>query len=199
MIDKEAWSRAVAFHGHVCPGIVVGYRASVMVLELLGRSGQLLGESHYAIVENDVCGVDGVQLITGCTLGNDSLIIDNQGKFAFSWVDKKSGEGFRLLLKAPLWESDEPLELHRKVKLGTATAEERQRFIAMRGKRGQEMMELSDQDLFQVEAIVRKIPGKPRLFPFGQCTRCNEPFMRPWAQSINDEIICPECARSLKS
>ncbi|MEQ8236107.1 MAG: hypothetical protein ABRQ23_04970 [Syntrophomonadaceae bacterium] len=57
-------------------------------------------------------------------------------------------------------------------------------------------MERPDQDLFQVEAIVRKIPGKPGLFPFVQCARCNESFMRPWAQTINDGIICPECAKA---
>lgn len=196
MINQEAWSKAVAFHGHICPGIVVGFRASMKVLELLDCPGKLIGESHYAVVENDVCGVDGVQLITGCTLGNDSLIIENQGKFAFAWVDKKSGEGFRLLLKVPVWKSNEPLDLHHKVKLGTATAEEKQKFISLRGQRGLELLELSDQELFQVEKILRKIPGKPRLFPFVKCARCNESFMEPWARAVNNEIICPACAKS---
>ncbi len=195
MTNQDAWSKAVAFHGHVCPGIVVGFRASMKVLGLLNRPGKLIGESHYAIVENDVCGVDGVQLITGCTLGNDSLIIENQGKFAFAWVDKQSGEGFRLLLKADLWKSNKPLELHHKVKLGTATAEEKKKFISFRNQRGLELMELSDEELFQVEEIVRKIPGKPRLHPFVQCARCNEPFMEPWTHFVNSEIICSQCAK----
>lgn len=195
MINQDAWSKAIAFHGHICPGIVVGFRASMMVLELLGCPGKLIGESHYAIVENDVCGVDGVQMITGCTLGNDSLIIESQGKFAFAWVNKKTGEGIRLLLKIPLWKSNEPLELHHKIKLGIATAEEKQQFFSLRNQRGIELLELSDQELFRVKKIVRKVPGKPRLHPFVKCSRCNESFMEPWARTVNNEIVCSECAK----
>jgi len=197
MFDQEAWAKAVAFHGHICPGLAVGFRASMQVLDLLGSTGKLIGESHFAIVENDVCGVDGVQLITGCTLGNDSLIIENQGKFAFAWVDKKTGEGYRLLLKVPVWLSNEPIELHQKVKLGTATAEEKSQFISLRNRRGLDLMALSDAELFQIEAIVRKIPGKPRLHPFVQCARCNEYFMAPWARTIDDEVVCSGCAAAL--
>lgn len=193
MYNPVDWSKAVAFHGHVCPGIAVGFRASTFVLELLGCSGKLIGDSHYAVIENDVCGVDGVQLITGCTLGNDSLIIENQGKFAFAWVEKNSGKGLRILLKAPLWLSTEPLELHHKVKLGTATPEEKQRFIAFRTKRGQELMELSNEELFDVKEIVRKIPGKPRLHVFVTCSKCQEPLMSPFAQTADNQIICPAC------
>lgn len=193
MHNNELWTKAVAFHGHICPGIVVGYRASTKVLELLGLSGKLIGDTHNAIVENDVCGVDGVQIVTGCTLGNDSLIIENHGKFAFAWVDKKTRAGFRLLLKVPLWKTNEPLELHHKVKLGTATPEEKQSFISIRGQRGQELMELSDDELFKVEAIARKVPGKPRLHPFVKCAQCEESFMEPWAQTIEGKILCPVC------
>ncbi|MEQ8201738.1 MAG: FmdE family protein [Syntrophomonadaceae bacterium] len=195
MMDREAWDKAAALHGHVCPGIVVGSRASMLVLELLGRPGQHIGTSYYAIVENDVCGVDGVQMITGCTLGNDSLIIDNQGKFAFSWVDKMSGEGYRLLLKVPVWKSNEPLVLHEKVKFGTATPEEKQKFFAMRQERGQELLEMSDQDLFQIEKITRKIAGKPRLFPFVNCARCGEAFMEAYGTTMDEGIVCAGCRR----
>ena len=196
MMDQQAWEKAAALHGHVCPGIVVGSRASMLILELLGRPGQHIGASHYAVVENEVCGVDGVQVITGCTLGNDSLIIDNQGKFAFSWVDKNSGEGYRLLLKVPVWKSNEPLVLHEKVKFGTATPEEKQKFFAMRQERGQELLEMSDQELFQIDKIVRKIPGKPRLFPFVQCSRCGESFMEAYGQLVGGQQVCAACSRA---
>ncbi len=190
------FTKAFAFHGHVCPGIVVGCRASALVLELLGRPGQFLADSHFAVVENDVCGVDGVQYVTGCTLGNDSLIIENQGKFAFAWVNKQSGEGYRILMKVPLWKSNEPLELHHKVKNGNATAEEKQSFIKVREQRGRELLAIPDTELFEVQKINRKIPGKPRLHPFVECTRCNEPLMQPWARMIDNKIVCPKCAES---
>lgn len=196
MIDHEAWAKAAALHGHICPGIVVGSRASMLVLDLLHCPGQHIGGSHYAVVENDVCGIDGVQMITGCTLGNDSLIVDNQGKYAFSWVDKNSGEGFRLLLKVPVWKSDEPLELQEKVKFGVATVDEKQKFFAMREQRGKELMAMSDKDLFQVKSIVRRIPKKPRLFPFIKCARCGEVFMSAYYKKIDGKTICSGCSRT---
>lgn len=191
---KEAlWQETVGFHGHICPGIVVGFRASVLALETLDKPLKKLGDTHIAICENDVCGVDGVQFVTGCTLGNDGLIINNIGKFAFSWVEKKTGEGIRILLKAPLWATNDPLRLHRKVKEGTATEEEKKQWIKARGKRGAELMELEDDELLEVQRVKIDIPGKARLFPFASCAKCGEAFMEPWAGIEDGKILCKAC------
>ncbi|HHT46629.1 MAG TPA: formylmethanofuran dehydrogenase [Firmicutes bacterium] len=190
---EELWQETVDFHGHICPGIAVGFRASVLAMATLDKALRKLGETHIAVCENDVCGIDGVQYITGCTLGNDGLIIYNRGKFAFSWVEKRTGEGIRILLKVPLWASNEPLLLHRKVKVGTATEKEKQQWIDIRGKRGLELMELKDNKLLDVQQIKIKIPGKPRLFPFVSCAECGEAFMEPWASLDGGRVICPAC------
>ena len=95
-MDEALWQDVVNFHGHICPGLVIGFRASILALSTLKRALRKLGETHLAICENDVCGIDGVQFITGCTLGNDGLIINNKGKFAFSWVeDVYKRQGFQ--------------------------------------------------------------------------------------------------------
>ena len=192
-MNEALWQETVNFHGHVCPGIVVGFRASVLALKILDKPPKKLDETYIAICENDVCGVDGVQLVTGCTLGNDGLIINNIGKFAFSWVDKKTGEGIRILLKILPWPSNEPLRLHRKVKEGTATKEEKQQWIDARGKRGAELMQLADDELFKIQQIQMKIPGKARLFPFAVCTKCGEAFMEPWAGIEKGQVLCRAC------
>ena len=193
MEREKLWQDTVNFHGHVCPGIVAGFRASVLALTMLKRPPGSLGETHVAVCENDVCGVDGVQFVTGCTLGNDGLIIANKGKFAFSWVEKKTGRGLHILLKAPLWAANEPLRLHRMVKEGTATEKEKQQWVAVRGKRGLELMELADSELLAVQQIQLKIPGKARLFPFVTCAECGEAFMEPWAKIEGGRILCPTC------
>ena len=28
--EKKLWEKAAAFHGHVCPGLTIGYRAALM-------------------------------------------------------------------------------------------------------------------------------------------------------------------------
>jgi formylmethanofuran dehydrogenase subunit E len=191
--NDSLWHDTVNFHGHICPGIVVGYRASVLALETLGSSFRELGKTHLAFCENDVCGVDAVQYVTGCTLGNDMLIIDKRGKFAFSWLDKKTGAGIRVLLKAPLWATNEPLRLHRKVKEGTATEEEKKQWFKFRDQRGRELMELEDGELLEVQQVQAKFPGKARLFPFLTCAACGEAFMEPWAAIEEGRTYCKAC------
>ena len=36
MDEKQLWEKAVAFHGHVCGGLMIGYKASLYAIELLG-------------------------------------------------------------------------------------------------------------------------------------------------------------------
>lgn len=195
MITHEDWEATVKFHGHICPGIVVGHRACWYARQLLNLSSPSLAPEYVVVAENDLCGVDAVQVNTGCTVGNDGLIIDLQGKQAFSFIHKKTGKGVRIVLEAPLWDSNHPIELHHKVKLGTASPEEAQEFFRLRNQRGEELLKLTDEELFKVEEIDRKIPGKPRLHPVFRCSRCDEQVMQPWAKEQDGEILCLRCGR----
>ena len=65
-------------HGHKCPAMPLGLRVGAAALNKLGveraKDGQLmalveLGEDHCA-----TCFADGVQMITGCTLGSDKKV-----------------------------------------------------------------------------------------------------------------------------
>ena len=33
---KELWKKAAEFHGHVCGGLTIGYKAALYAIELLG-------------------------------------------------------------------------------------------------------------------------------------------------------------------
>ena len=61
------YSEIVRFHGHECPGIAIGYRMACAGMEVL-KSFRAEDEELVAIVENDACGVDALQCVTGCTL-----------------------------------------------------------------------------------------------------------------------------------
>lgn len=193
MIIFADWEATVKFHGHICPGVAVGHRACWYARKLLNLTSPSLASEYMVVAENDLCGLDAVQISTGCTVGNDGLIIDLQGKQAFSFINKKTGLGVRIVLDAPLWDSNHPIELHHKVKLGTSTQEEAQEFFRLRKQRGEQLLELTDEELFKVEKIERRIPGKPRLHPVVRCSRCAEQVMLPWAQEQENEILCPRC------
>ena len=53
----EDLAKAVEFHGHLCPGLVMGYLASKLGLRRIG-AGRAEDEELIAIVENDSCAVD---------------------------------------------------------------------------------------------------------------------------------------------
>jgi len=80
----------VAFHGHWCPGLAVGIRAAEWALREMGRAAD---EEIVAVVETDMCGVDAIQFLTGCTFGKGNLIHRDWGKNAFSFYRRRDGKG----------------------------------------------------------------------------------------------------------
>ena len=55
-MHKELWDKCVAFHGHSCPGLAIGFRAATLALELLGLEEGARDEELVCVTENDACG-----------------------------------------------------------------------------------------------------------------------------------------------
>jgi formylmethanofuran dehydrogenase subunit E len=90
------YAEILKFHGHDCPGLAIGYRMACAGMEALGslRAGD---EELVAIVENDACGVDALQCVTGCTFGKGNLIFQDYGKQACTLYARLSRQGFRII------------------------------------------------------------------------------------------------------
>lgn len=72
---QEAWHRCAVFHGHVCPGLALGFVASDFAMaKLLASHAE--DEELVAVVENDACFADAVQVLTGCTFGKGNFTIE---------------------------------------------------------------------------------------------------------------------------
>ncbi|NLI91752.1 MAG: formylmethanofuran dehydrogenase [Peptococcaceae bacterium] len=95
---KTDWEKAVEFHGHSCPGLAIGYKAAEAAKEKMGIRFSS-DEEIVCVTENDACGVDAIQVITGCSIGKGNLIYRGTGKMAFSFFNRKSGESLRLVAK----------------------------------------------------------------------------------------------------
>ncbi|HMK48145.1 MAG TPA: FmdE family protein [Methanocella sp.] len=120
------FSSAVRFHGHICPGLAIGYYASYIAMRWL-YAEQAKGMEVAVITETAGCPLDAIQVITGCTLGKGNLIIHDHGKLTFTFVSRESGRGVRVSLKAGLYpEKLDPglHDLQEKTKKGIATPEE---------------------------------------------------------------------------
>lgn len=58
-LNEDLWNKCVAFHGHECPGLTIGYRAALYAIELLGLTFSD-DEQVVCISENDACGCDAI-------------------------------------------------------------------------------------------------------------------------------------------
>ena len=103
-MDRELLTKTFEFHGHICWASTAGARAGLVALRELGvqrtgTSGELhcmieIGENHGA-----QCFADGVQYVTGCTLGKGNIEKTGWGKLAFTLIDKKKEKAVRVSYK----------------------------------------------------------------------------------------------------
>jgi formylmethanofuran dehydrogenase subunit E len=90
------FAEIVQFHGHECPGLAIGYRMATAAMEKL-QSMRAEDEELVAIVENDACGVDALQCVTGCTFGKGNLLFRDYGKRVYNVYSRSTRKGVRVL------------------------------------------------------------------------------------------------------
>jgi formylmethanofuran dehydrogenase subunit E len=90
------YSEIVRFHGHACPGLAIGYRMATAAIERL-EVPRAEDEELVAIVENNACGVDALQCVTGCTFGKGNLLFRDYGKRVFTLYSRKNKRGIRVV------------------------------------------------------------------------------------------------------
>jgi len=195
ILSSEAFKRCAEFHGHVCPGLAIGFKAAQALMACLGAT-RAPDEELVAIVETDACGADAIQVMTGCTLGKGNLILRSYGKHAFSLADRKRREAFRACLRSDAIVSDpEHPALFEKIRRGEAKAEEIGRFEQLREKRLKEILEADIDTLFTIEEVEADIPHKARIVESAVCDQCGEPTMTDLLQKIDDQKVCIPCAQ----
>ncbi len=65
--------KAGELHGHLCGHMAYGVKAGYIAMRELSLKSQGMGEV-IAIIETNNCFSDGVQMVTGCSFGNNALI-----------------------------------------------------------------------------------------------------------------------------
>ncbi|WP_048147730.1 FmdE family protein [Palaeococcus ferrophilus] len=189
------------FHGHVCPYLALGIRASLVAMEELGvgrldYSGSV-DESILAIVEVNSCFTDGVQVATGCTLGNNSLIYLDLGKTALTLVKRSTWEGVRVYADAEklakYYPSGATELFNRVVKERKGTPEERKRLWELWEEAAMRMLHLPREE-FKIERV--KIPPieQAPIFNSLRCSSCGELVMETRAVYVDGKPYCLSCA-----
>jgi formylmethanofuran dehydrogenase subunit E len=106
----ELLDEAVRFHGHLCPGQVLGVRMVVAGCRELGlpRPRQA-GKRLVVFVEIDRCAADAIEVLTGVSFGKGTFRHLDYGKLAATFADVAEGRALRVTVRdearslAPLW------------------------------------------------------------------------------------------------
>jgi len=181
------------FHGHRCPGLAIGYRAARAGMDWL-REKRAKDEEWLAIVETDACGVDAIQVLTGCTFGKGNLIFRDYGKHAFTLASRRSGKGIRFALKSGALEpSPRHRALMEKVRADAASDREKEEFRALHLQRTKDILAKPLEELFSIEEKKVSFPPKARMEPSEPCACCGEPTMPSKLKAIGGKKVCRGC------
>ena len=190
ILEEPDLKRCVDFHGHMCGGLALGYKASKAGLEWL-REKRSRDEEIVAVVENNACCVDAVQVLTGCTFGKGNFIVKDHGKIVFTFFSRKTGEGIRIAMKSRSPEQKEKQkEQMEKIRSSTISEEERS---DMMEKIALGVLNAPLEDIFDVKPVKIPIPGKAVIEESRACDECGEPVMISKLEKVNDRNLCREC------
>ncbi len=185
----------VAFHGHSCPGLAIGYRAAAAGLSALGVE-RPKDEELVAIVENDACGIDAIQYVAGTTLGKGNLIFRDYGKRAYTFINRKTGEAVRVAERYEFSEqkgSPRLGELRPKVFSGSATAAEEKEFRNLSAEYVRTLLTMPEKEMFTITRVKAEIPGTARIFRSVRCAVCGETVAESRARVQEGKIVCIPC------
>jgi len=194
ILESNDFKKCMAFHGHLCPGLSMGYRAAVAGMAYLNEKERSVDEELVVITETDACGVDAIQVMTGCTFGKGNFIYRDYGKTAFTFFSRNSGKGVRVALKPNAFGMSEN---HRKLmglKMnGTASKMERKEFQMLHSEKSKEILQIPIDDLFSITDVEIPIPEKARIEKSQLCNQCQEPVM---PSKLNENCICRGCQQA---
>jgi formylmethanofuran dehydrogenase subunit E len=194
ILSSEDFNKCVEFHGHICPGLAIGFQAARILMERLGVR-RAPDEELVTIVETDACGADAIQVMTGCTFGKGNFIFRNYGKNAFSLVDRKRRRGMRVCLRPNIFKVDPDFfSLSEKVQNDEASPMQLERFRQLQQERTKKILDADSESLFKIEEISPDIPPKARIIESGICDFCGEPTKMDLLRQMNGKKSCIPCS-----
>ena len=182
---QSLYQKAGTFHGSVCAGIILGVRMAFLACQMHGVNEPNSPETCKKLitwVEIDRCATDGIQSVTGCSLGRRTLKLINYGIMAATFLNVESQKAFRI--------SVHPNSRNKAKALLPELMDSNLAYI-------EAYKQMTDNDLFVVEEVrvdvpEREMPGPPPKRT--ACTLCGEEILKGWEIIKEDKTLCRRCA-----
>lgn len=170
---------AARFHGHLCPGLLIGYRAARAAARALGL-GRSQDEELVAVVENDSCSVDAFQALLGTTFGKGNLKWLDHGKQVFTVSDRRQNRAVRVAFVGDVLRPRRP-----------DGSVDRQAFMDI-------LLAAPDEQILRIEEVPPAPPELARIEPSLTCARCGEAVQQSKALQVDGQALCRPCARQAR-
>ncbi len=198
MTDPKDWLvLGQQFHGHKCPAMPNGLRVGAAALNKLGV--EPTGDTNlHAIIETGeyhcaTCFADGIQTITGCTLGKGNIEKKPMGKWGLTLIDKKTNRAVRVVPKAQpmLATKDTPFFNNYRMK-GVPPTQVPDEVVEPLIEK---VMSLPDEALLNVSEVFDYEWKEPaHSFESFICEECGEMTVMQYGRIKENKKVCISCA-----
>ena len=167
----------IQFHGHECPGLAIGYKMATAAMKSL-KSIRAEDEEIVAIVENNACGVDALQCVTGCTFGKGNLLFHDYGKHVYTIYSRSTGIGVRVLFHGE--------------GIPDGLREDRSAFTKW-------ILSAPSDSIISVTPTNISEPEPARILKSITCEPCGETVMESRVQELDGKPVCIPCDPKIRN
>ena len=196
MLDiPEDLARCVAFHGHICPGLIYGYLVAKEAMKLMNL-GRATDEEIVAICDNDSCAVDALQVLLGTSTGKGNLIIRDFGKNAYTVLSRSGQKSYRFVRKVRYEYQGKEKSTFDRLDAATAkgmASEDDRRYMKL--LKVEDLLGRYCDEIFTITEIPFDEPLYARLERSEPCAICGEMTMASKMVVVNDGRVCIPCSQ----
>jgi formylmethanofuran dehydrogenase subunit E len=186
----------VEFHGHICPGLMYGYRVAKEAMKLMDIT-RAVDEEVVAICENDSCAVDALQVLLGTVAGKGNLIIKNFGKNAYTVLSRFKRQAYRFSRNTRYdykgMAKNEFDRLEAAVAAKTASEDDRRNLKRLKID---DLLARPFEEIFTTTEVPFDEPLYAQLAPSEPCAICGEMTMASKMMKLSDgRQVCMPCSK----
>jgi formylmethanofuran dehydrogenase subunit E len=189
-------NKCVEFHGHICPGLIYGYRVAREAMKLMDIT-RSVDEEVVAICENDSCAVDALQVLLGTMAGKGNLIINNFGKNAYTVLSRSKCQAYRFSRNTRYdYKGKSKSEFDRleaAVAAGAASEDDRRNLKRLKMD---DLLKCPFEEIFTTTEVPFDEPLYAPLAPSEPCKVCGEMTMASKMMKLSDgQQVCIPCSQ----
>ncbi len=189
-------NKCVEFHGHICPGLIYGYRVAKEAMKLMDIA-RSIDEEVVAICENDSCAVDALQVLLGTVVGKGNLLINNFGKNAYTILSRSKRQAYRFSRNTRYdyrgRDKSEFDRLEAAVAAGKASKDDRRNLKQLKIN---DLLTRPFEEIFTTTEMTFIEPQYAQLAPSEPCELCGEMTMTSKMIELSDgRKVCIPCSK----